>query len=478
MIRKEKISLDVLPSGIAEAALAFIECAKSDLPATGKDVKGLTKKLATLGMFGDLKQKTATHYLIRKMATASGIVPASIQDLYAGIGNAKYPSDLTIPALNVRAVAYDTALAIFAAIEEHNVGAVIFELSRGEIGFTQQRPMQYTSSILCAAIASGFKGAIFFQGDHYQMSPSKFAEDKELEVNQLTNLIKEAVAAGFYNIDVDTSTLVDLSKPTVKQQQELNYFWCAHFTNICRQVEPEGVTISVGGEIGEVGEHNTTEEEVDAFMEGLNEHLEPSVKTSISKLSVQTGTKHGGNVLPDGSLGDMDINFEHLAFLGDICRSKHNLGGVVQHGASTLPWHKFNGFPKAKCLEIHLAATLLNTVYDEMPDELEQEAYSWLKKHFMHEWSETMTEPQFLYHARRFSVGPFQQKWWEMDEQYLANIRASLTQQVGEFFVRLNVNNTKDLIESLPTPRIVDIDLQSLYELNVNEYEVLTDLAD
>ncbi len=475
---KKKISIKVLPTEIVNEVLAVIEKSKKNNDTGNSDLTKLTRKLAKVGMFGNLEQKTVSHYLTRKLAASFGIVPASIQDLYAGIGEGKYHSDLTVPALNVRAVAYDSALAIFEAIEKHNVGAVIFELSRGEIGFTQQRPMQYTTSILNAAIASGYSGAIYFQGDHYQMSLSAFEQDKESEVGKLTNLIKEAVAAGFYNIDIDTSTLVDLSQPTIKEQQELNYYWCAHFTNICRQVEPNGVTISVGGEIGEVGEHNTTEAEVDAFMEGLNENLSESVKTSISKLSVQTGTKHGGNVLPDGSLGDMDINFQHLNFLGNICREKHNLGGVVQHGASTLPLHKFNGFPKAQCLEIHLAATLLNTVYDEMPDEMEQEAYSWLKENFQHEWSSSMTEPQFLYHARRFSVGPFQEKWWSMNEENLANIRASLTEQIGEFFVRLNVSNTKDLIASLPTPPTVEVDLQSLYEINVNEYEILTDLAD
>ena len=36
-------------------------------------------------------------------------------------------------------------------------------------------------------------------------------------------LAREAIAAGFYNIDIDTSALVDLSKASLEEQQRLNY---------------------------------------------------------------------------------------------------------------------------------------------------------------------------------------------------------------------------------------------------------------
>ncbi len=90
------------------------------------------------------------------------------------------------------------------------------------------------------------------------------------------DLIWEAIDAGFYNIDVDTSTLVDLSKPTVKEQQHLNYSLAAELTTMIRDLEPAGVTVSVGGEIGEVGGKNSTVEELRAFMDGYLEDLRRS----------------------------------------------------------------------------------------------------------------------------------------------------------------------------------------------------------
>jgi nicotinamide mononucleotide (NMN) deamidase PncC len=71
----------------------------------------------------------------------------------------------------------------------------------------------------------------------------------------LRALIREAVAGGYLNIDVDTSTLVDLSKQTIKEQQDVNTSLSAELTAYIRSMEPAGVSISVGGEIGEVGGH-------------------------------------------------------------------------------------------------------------------------------------------------------------------------------------------------------------------------------
>ena len=92
-------------------------------------------------------------------------------------------------------------------------------------------------------------------------------------MGEVKKLIAEEVGAGFYNIDVDTSTLVDLSQPTLEEQQRLNYERAAEITAFIREQEPDGVTVSVGAEIGEVGMKNSTVEELHAFMQGYNRSL-------------------------------------------------------------------------------------------------------------------------------------------------------------------------------------------------------------
>ncbi len=433
-------------------------------------------RFAKLGAFGTEDERQAVHVAVREASLDLGIVPASIHNLYHAIGRGTVDQSFTVPAINVRAITYNTARGIFQAIDDLAVGAVIFELSRGEIGFTGQRPREYVTSVLCAAIREGYSGPIFFQGDHFQISPSRYREDAEAEVQAVEALIREAVAAGFYNIDVDTSTLVDLSRPTISEQQRPNFELCARLTQTCRDAEPEDITISVGGEIGEVGEHNTTIEEIDAFMRGFAACL-PLDTVGLSKLSVQTGTKHGGNVLPDGRLGDMNLDFALLDRLGRACRERHGLGGIVQHGASTLPLAKFSDFPKARCMEVHLAASFLNTIYGLLPDELVRNADDWLKSEFADEWRSEMSEQQFLYHARRYPVGPFKRQWWDVGKETLKGMRAAIRDQARTYFEALGVGGTQAVIADITSQVPVRPAMDTGHEQTA-QGTVIRDLAD
>src|SRR5213076_3441861 len=191
------------------------------------------------------------------------------------------------------------------AAKKLNAGAFIFEIARSEIGYTEQRPHEYAAVVLAAALREGFTGPLFIQGDHVQVNAKKYAVDPEAEIAAVRGLIEEELAAGFYNIDVDTSTLVDLSQPTLDTQQRVNVERAAELTKFIRDREPPGVTVSVGAEIGEVGGKNSDVHELRAFMDGYGRalaRLEGGPYTGISKISVQTGTSHGGVVLPDGSI--------------------------------------------------------------------------------------------------------------------------------------------------------------------------------
>ena len=171
--------------------------------------------------------------------------------------------------------------------------------------------MEYFTSVLAAAIKEGYQGPLFVQGDHFQVSGKKYQDQPDEEIKAIETLILEAIQAGFYNIDIDTSTLVDLSQPTIEEQQRVNCEQCAHFTAFIRKHQPAGVTVSVGGEIGEVGGKNSDETELRAFMDGYRRVL-PAGLPGLSKISIQTGTSHGGVVLPDGTLAQVAIDFNVL----------------------------------------------------------------------------------------------------------------------------------------------------------------------
>src|ERR671932_915374 len=227
-------------------------------------------RLVHTAVFGDAEAKTAARWLIWEAGWDLGIQSASIDRLYQARSRNEYHG-LTVPAINVRAMAYDVARAIAASAQRRGVGAFIFELARSEMEYTDQTCDEFATVMMAASIKEGHKGPIFIQGDHFQADAKKYATDPQGVIDGLKKLIREAIAAGYGNIDIDTSTLVDLSFPTLAEQQRQNYERCAELATLIRELEPPGVTISIGGEIGEVGKKNSTVDELRAFVEGFNE---------------------------------------------------------------------------------------------------------------------------------------------------------------------------------------------------------------
>jgi len=397
----------------------------------------------------DKPQKDSLCKTIRNTAADAGVKPASIQKIYEAMGQGKYPA-MSVPAINIRGITYEVARSVFRAALKHKVGLFIFEIARSEIGYTKQEPEEYALCILAAGIKEGYRGPVFIQGDHFQVSSKKYATDPKGEIDGLKKLIKDAIDAGFYNIDIDASTLVDLSKPTVEEQQKENARITAELTAYIRELEPKGVTISVGGEIGEVGKQNSNPEELRAFMKQYNSFLQPRLK-GISKISVQTGTKHGGVVLPDGSMAQVKLDFDTLKILSDIARKEFKMAGAVQHGASTLPDNAFDQFPKTGTAEVHLATGFQNIIYEhpQFPQDMLKAIGEHLVKSHSDERKPKDTDEQFLYNTRKKAFGPFKKQMWDLSQDKLSSITKALEDKFTFLFQKLNVVNTNDLVSRI-----------------------------
>jgi hypothetical protein len=116
-----------------------------------------------------------------------------------------------------------------------------------------------------------------------------------------------------------------------------------------------------------VGEKNSTPEELDAYMLGYKRRWRAGDYAGLSKISVQTGTSHGGIVLPDGTHRQGGGGLRHAQGARRQRTREHGAGGAVQHGASTLPEDFFNKFPEVQTLEIHLATGFMNLFLDHPP---------------------------------------------------------------------------------------------------------------
>ena len=405
-------------------------------------------KLANTAVFGDADDREDARWLIWEIGQSVGVQVASIHDLYLARGRGEC-GGFTVPAMNIRGMAYDTGRALFRAAIKLDVGALILEIARSEIAYTDQRPAEYVAVMLAAALREGFRGPVFIQGDHFQVNAKKFAVDPVTEVNGVKQLAREAIAAGFYNIDVDTSTLVDLSKPSLKEQQRNNFEQAVELSLTVRDLQAPGVTISIGGEIGEVGTENSTVEELVTYMDGFNETLakrSPGTE-GLSKISVQSGTTHGGVVLADGSIADVKIDFDTLARLSKVAREKYGLAGAVQHGASTLPDSAFHNFPRTETAEIHLATNFQTMLYDNIAHELRNEIYDWLRENAKDERKPSDTDEQFFYKTRKKALGPFKKRFWDLPADVKARLGKAYEEKFTFLFTQLGVANTRDVVD-------------------------------
>ena len=110
----------------------------------------------------------------------TGCRPASIHELYIARGRGEC-GGFTVPAINVRMLAYDTARAVFRAARAGDAGAIILEIARSEIAYTEQRPAEYVAVMIGAALREGHTLPLFIQGDHCQVNAKKYATDPEGE---------------------------------------------------------------------------------------------------------------------------------------------------------------------------------------------------------------------------------------------------------------------------------------------------------
>jgi len=435
------------------AALTGVAAIDGDrLTAAAPPPADLVDRLAHTAVFGATPEiKGTARWVILHLAAAQGIRFGSVHDLYMAMGRGE-AGGFTVPAINVRMIAYDTGRAVMRAARGLDAGAFILEIARSEIGYTEQRPHEYAAIMAAAALREGFRGPLFLQGDHVQVALKKYASpDRDKELETLRSLIREEIAAGFYNIDIDTSTLVDLDKPTLAEQQAVNCELAADFTAFIRRHEPKGVTVSVGGEIGEVGGKNSDVHELHAFMQGYTRALAARGKglVGISKISVQTGTAHGGFVGPDGKVkSDVKIDLDTLQELSRLAREEYGLAGAVQHGASTLSADAFDAFPRVGACEIHLATNFQNMVYDHpaFPAALKAEMYAWVREHAQEEKKATDTDEQFLYKARKKAIGPFKARLWELPADVRAVIGKTLEDQFAFLMGKLRINGTAAVV--------------------------------
>jgi len=394
-------------------------------------------------IFDGVFNKAATEE-IKTAAEKAGIYFASIYNLYEGFAHGEV-SGFTVPAINVRGMTYDFSQMIFHLINKKNIGPVIFEIARSEMKYTQQSAAEIAMVILAAALKTGYHGPIFLQGDHCQFNRNHFTADPQTELAGLKKYLQELIESGFYNIDIDASTLVDLEKNDIAEQQKNNFEMTAELTKYVRSLQPEKIIINIGGEIGHIGGKNSTVADFEAFITNYQRAISNENLIGISKVSIQTGTNHGGIPDAQGNLKTVDVDFDVLHDIGKAAK-RYGLAGAVQHGASTLPVGLFSQFPKNHTVEIHLATGFQNTMFKYFPQALVKKMDQWILTDLQAEKKPEWTQEQFIYKLRKKTLGHFKKELWSLLPAEKAPIFNALSEQLEQIFSALNIFDTRNVL--------------------------------
>ncbi|GEM_PF-120143 len=395
--------------------------------------------LAQTAVFAVGPTRDRAREIVRALAHQQGLVPASLQRFYLARARGHIGSSFTVPAFNIRGATYEVARAAFRAAKRRHVGAMIFEIARSETGYTEQRPAEYAVAILAAGVKEGFRGPLFLQGDHYQFTRPIESAHLQATQFQLENLVLESLDAGFRQIDVDASPLVNPALPTIPDQQALNAVRSARLTSFVRDQEDVGPGVCVGAEVSEIGGPPTSLADVHAFMDRYTHELRRLGQgPGPAKLSVNTLTGTGGS-------GGAQVSFDLLSSISEVCRETYGMAGVAQHGTAELPDAELHRFVKAGACELHVATGLQNALLDhpEFPHALRARMDAWVKA------QQVASPGQTLQKLRKRAFGPFKRDLWAIEPHVMEAIGKDLEAKFDVMFQELGVVDTMPLVDRL-----------------------------
>ena len=268
-------------------------------------------------------------------------------------------------------------------------------------------------------------------------------------MDAVKQLAREAIAAGFYNIDIDTSTLVDLSKPTLDEQQRVELRARRRDRrSTVRELEPEGVTISVGGEIGEVGTREQHGRRAARVHGRLQRRRSRSVAGHGGPVEDQRAVRHVARrrrARRRHASPTCKLDFDTLARLSKVAREEYGLAGAVQHGASTLPDTAFHNFPETETAEIHLATNFQNMLFDNISGRAARtRSTSGCARTRRTSARPSDTDEQFFYKTRKKALGPFKKRFWDLPADVKARLAKAYDEKFSFLFTQLAVVNTRE----------------------------------
>ncbi len=359
-----------------------------------------------------------------------GVAPAPVGTIYRALAEGRL-APLTVPAFNVRGLTFDVVSAVYRRAMELDAAGVMFELAPSEAAVADQSFAQYAALVCAAAATTGYRGPVLIQGDHFTVE-----SDDDASVAEVEGLARSALDSGFLQLDLDAAALaVEGSSAAARQDRN-----AAVTAGLMARLAPRAPAGAIfGGEVGEIGGANTTPEELDVFVDLVRRHA-GAAAGAFGKVSVQTGTRHGGMTDASGKPARMPLDTALARELADVARAK-GLPGIVQHGASTLQSDQFAALPGCGVVEVHLATNLQDLVFDSpaFPPELRAELVAAAlggPAGAAERGADTSGVGDQLFRQRRWSLwGPFKRRLLDLPDETRAGLAAGVADWAGDLMV-------------------------------------------
>jgi len=430
--------------------------------------------------------RAALQTLILKLAPQMGARSASVRALYKGKEQIQknIGRNFTLPSMNLRCSSFNQARTAFDTAKSQGVGALQFELAPTEAVYTGQTLKEFAAMVMAGAVAAGYTGPVFMKLDHMRVDVKKYADDPDKELKRVFGMLKDAIDAGIYAIDIDTSVLEADPKIVTDpvEQQRGNFTASAKLVEAARIYgRLNGVDLALGVEVGEVGEAFITEDHMRAFLGNLKKRLankgaELGFDIEMPDvLAIPSGSQHGGVRDAAGNIMEnVNIAFDLLVTAKRVC-AEYGMAGPVQHGASTLPTKMFDMFPARDVTEIHLATALEllfrtevldKAVLDQMTDEfIASEAGQKVQAKQTAKGLPPLSRDAMMRHfdARKLII-EYKQAFWTGDIDKGNGLLADL---IATWFNLLGVNDTADAVRKLYADETAKLNAASAQEIAV-----------
>ncbi len=458
---------------LLESCQGTLEVTNNQLEIQNPDhlKKQLIDALIYNGIFNkDVNIREFIFWLIWEAAGVLNIQLASIQELYEARkeearNKNEYPH-MIIPSIQIPGFSYYTARSVIRAAQQKNVGAFIFELTKADFDHTLQRPKEYTMNCLAAAIKEGYEGILFIQGDQFQINDRNFKQNRVAEVSLTRSLIDEAIDAGFYNIGIDTSTLIDNTIPNVNEQQFLNFALSATLTRFIREKQPEGITVSLGINIARLKEIETLLNDFRAFMNGYNETIK-KVELGITVKKMNTIVIQAPlSIEANKTQAEINMDLDILEKLANLAQNDFDLAGIALNCPADVSDQLLSSLLEKDLAELKFNNIIQDIIYNhtQLPDDLKERFDEYLISTFIHEKEENETMSQFLYKVRKKGFRDFKQEFYDLEDNIKTNISKEIEDKISDLFQKLNLVDSKPLIEKWIKPVAISKPIPKTFE--------------